>query len=239
MALRSILEVAGSAVLLDKDFQQLAQPKDEKVSRTEWLSEVESLVDGRLVGVRVDYSALTKTGLRGSGKLSYKPSDLYADQTAKDLLKGVDVLDRRVKGARAAYEFFSEFAHPNLASVWTGYDRVELKIQIFDIHGYAVHHEQKRVGAAFIEMFGSVLVEGIEIVAECLEELLRVALYLKTKSEEVATQVRKAIREYIKANPIAFDFREKCPCNSRRNIQQCCGKLIKTSKFGSAATWLS
>lgn len=116
-ALRSILEVSGNAALLERDLHELAEPKDENVALMEWLGEFESVIDGRIAGVRVDYSALTRNGLRGAKKFSYKPGELEADRTAKDLLNGVDVLDKRIKGARAAYEFFSEFAHPNLASV--------------------------------------------------------------------------------------------------------------------------
>ena len=134
-ALRSILEVSGNAALLEKDLSELAEPKDENVARINWLGEFESVIDGRIAGIRVDYSALTRDGLRGAKKFSYKSGELEADLTAKDLLKGVDILDKRIKGARAAYEFFSEFVHPNLASVWTHYDRTEVKISVREIHG--------------------------------------------------------------------------------------------------------
>lgn len=231
MALRSILEVSGNAALLERDLQQHAEPKDENVGRMEWLSEFESLVDGRLAGMRVDYSALMKKGLRGTGKFSYKPREFEADQTAKDLLNGVDELDKRVKGARVAYDFFSEFAHPNLASVWTHYDRREMKIKVMDIHGYAVHHQRRHVGAVFLDEFGPVVAEGIEIAGECVDELLRIDLVLKKQGGSIARHAKKAIREIIKLDPSAFDSRELCPCNSGKNIQQCCGKLIKVSKF--------
>ena len=231
-ALRSILEVSGNAALLERDLHDLAEPKDENVSRLDWLSEVETLIDGRIAGVRVDLPALIKNGLRGTKKISYKPGEFELDQTAKDLLKGVDVLDKRIKGTRAAYEFFSEFAHPNLASVWTNYDRTELKMQVSDIHGYAVHHQRRHVGAAFLDTFGSVVTEGIEITGECIDELLRIDLVFKKEGEAMAKHAKKAIREIIKREPAAFDSRELCPCNSGKNIQQCCGKLIKPSRFG-------
>lgn len=235
-ALRSILEVSGNAALLERDLHELAEPKDENVARMDWLSEFESVIDGRIAGVRVDYSALTRNGLRGAKKFSYKPGELEADHTAKDLLKGVDVLDKRIKGARAAYEFFSEFAHPNLASVWTHYDRTEVKIRVLDIHGYAVHHQRRHVGAAFLDTFGSVVSEGIEIAGECVDELLRIDIVLKAEGEAMARHAKRAIREIIKRDPAAFDSRELCPCNSGRNIQQCCGKLIKLSRFGRWTT---
>ena len=44
-----------------------------------------------------------------------------------------DVLDKWIKGARSAYEFFSKFAHPNFASVWTHYARTEMKIKVLDM----------------------------------------------------------------------------------------------------------
>jgi hypothetical protein len=235
-ALRSILEISGNAALLEKDLRQLAEPKDENVARMDWLSDFESVIDGRIAGVRVDYSSLIRDGLRGTKRLSYKPGEFEADHTAKDLLKGVDVLDKRIKGARAAYEFFSEFAHPNLASVWTNYDRMEVKIRVLDIYGYAAHHQRRHVGAAFLDTFGSVVNEGIEIAGECVDELLRIDLVLEAEGEAMARHAKKAIREIIKRHPAAFDSRELCPCNSGKNIQQCCGKLIKVSRFGRWTT---
>jgi hypothetical protein len=235
MALRSILEVSGNAVLLERDLKQLAEPEEADLARMDWLSAVEALLDGRIAGVRVDYSTLTRQGLRGSKKFSYQAGE-FADHEAKDLLKGVDVLDKRVKGARAAYEFFSEFAHPNLASVWTHYDRTEVRIRVLDIHGYAAHHQRGKVGEVFLETFGSLLAEGIEITEECVGELLRVDLALKAEGERIAKHAKKAIREVVRRDPSAFDAREPCPCNSGRNIQQCCGKLIKPSKFGKWTT---
>lgn len=231
-ALRSILEVSGNAALLEKDLRELAEPKDENVARMDWLSDFESVIDGRIAGVRVDYSALTRNGLRGTKNFSYKPGDFEADHTARDLLKGVDILDKRIKGARAAYEFFSEFAHPNLASVWTHYDRIEVKISVLDIHGYAVHHQRRHVGAAFLDTFGPVLNEGIEIAGECVDDLLRIDLVLKAEGEAMARHAKRSIREIIKRDPAAFDSRELCPCNSGNNIRQCCGRLIKVSRFG-------
>lgn len=232
MALRSILEVSGNVILLETDIRQLNEPKNENIARMEWLGAFEYLVDGRLMGRRVDYSLLIRNGLRGPRKFAYKPGAMEADQTAKDLLNGVDALDKRIKGARAAYEFFSEFAHPNLASVWIHYDRTETKIKVLDIHGYAVHHQQRKVGGYFMDTFGSVVSEGIEIVSECIDELLRMDLVLETNGENMARHAKKAIREIVKHNPSAFDSREMCPCSSGKNIQQCCGKLIKASKFG-------
>jgi hypothetical protein len=232
MSLRSILEVSGNAVLLERDLIQLAEPMAENVARMDWLGAFESLVDGRLAGVRMDYSALTKYGLRGNQRISYKPGLFEADQTAKDLLKGVDILDKRIKGVRNAYEFFSEFSHPNLASVLMNYDRTDLKVKVLDIIGYTAHHQRRHVGATFLDTFGSVVAEGIEIAGECVDELLRIDCILKIKGEAVARYAKKAIREIIKNDPAVFDSKEFCPCNSERNIQQCCGKLIKASKFG-------
>lgn len=232
MSLRSILEVSGNAVLLERDLKQLAEPRDDNLARSDWLSSFESLVDSRVAGVRVDYLTLAKNGLRASKRFSYEAGEFEADHQAKDLLKGVDVLDKRVKGARAAYEFFSEFTHPNLASVLTHYDRTEVKTQVLNLHSYVAHHQRGKVGEFFMETFGLLLAEGIAITEECASELLRVDGLLKAEGERVARHVKKAIREVVRHDPAAFDARELCPCNSAKNIQQCCGRLIKPAKFG-------
>lgn len=233
MSLRSLLEIVGNAALLEKDLQEISQPNDKNVARMEWLNAVRSVVDVRLEGVRVDYSELIKNGLRETKRYTYKPSLGEADKTAKDLLKGIDVLDKRIKGARAAYEFFCEFTHPNLASVLTNYEGTESRLRVIDIHGYAAHHRQRHIGAFFLKTFGSLLAEGIEIVGDCVDELLRIDLALKSLGEAASRHAKKTIRELIKNDPTSFDSRELCPCNSGMNIQRCCGKMIKASKFGS------
>lgn len=235
MALRSIIEIAGNVSLMGKDLDALAEPGGDEIALMNWLNEFESIIDARISGVRVDYSVLTNSGLREAKKYSYKPSEFEVDQTSRDLLKGIDLLDKRVKGARAAYEFFSEFAHPNLASVWTHYDRTEMKMKVLDIHCYAVHHQRKHIGAMFLDTFGHLLSEGILITQECVEELRRLDVVFKSKSEILAKQAKRAIRQIIKRNPQAFDSREWCPCGSGNNILQCCGKLIKSSNFGRFA----
>jgi hypothetical protein len=234
MALRSILEISGNAALLEKDLQGIPEPKDElSLTLAYWLNEIEETVDVRLAGTRVDYEFLTKNSLRNAKKqITYTPEEFEADRTARDLLKGVDLLDKRVKGARAAYEFFSEFAHPNLASAWTNYDRAEIKIQILDVHGYEAHHRRRHVGTVFLDMFGSVLLEGIEIVIECMDELLRISLALEKVAEITGVRAQKVIRGHIRKDTAMFDSRENCPCNQGKNILQCCGKLINRSKFG-------
>ena len=233
MALRSLLEICGNAVLLERDLQVLAEPKDElPVTLANWLHEVDAAIDTRLAGTRLDYGVLTQSSLREVKKMSYTPGEFEEDRTAKDLLKGVDILDKRVNGSRAAYEFFSEFAHPNIASAWTHYDSTKMLMHVLDIHGYEAHHRQRHVGAFFLETFGTRVVEGIEIATECVDELLRVNLILKKKSEIVGNRAQKAIRGHIKRDPKIFDVREQCPCNQGKNILQCCGKLINASKFG-------
>jgi hypothetical protein len=240
MALRSILEICGNAVLLERDLRALAEPKDElPLTLENWLNEVDGVIDARLAGTRLNYGVLTQSSLRDVKKMAYTPGEFEADRTAKDLLKGVDILDKRIKGSRAAYEFFSEFAHPNLASAWTHYDSTKILIRVLDIHGYEVLHRQRHVGAIFLETFGARVAEGIEIATECVDELLRISLILKANSEIVRIRAQKVIRGHIKRDPKSFDVREQCPCNQGKRILLCCGKLINSSKFGkhTAATF--
>lgn len=52
MALRSIIEISGNAALLERDLQDISEPKDENVAQMDWLNAIQSLVDARLEGVR-------------------------------------------------------------------------------------------------------------------------------------------------------------------------------------------
>lgn len=234
MALRSILEISGNAALLEKDVNELGKPIDDSFATMEWLNEFEAIVDTRASGMKVNYHYLVSEGLRESaGKVSYKPGNGEADMTAKDLLKGVDVLNKKIKGARSAYDFFCEFAHPNLASTMMHYDHIDFLLSVMDVHGYSAIHTQRKVGDEFLAAFGLVVSEGIDIVTDCVGELYNIDLLLGAKGVDVAMYARKSIRDAIKHDPRSFDFREMCPCYSGKSIQKCCGRFIKISKFGN------
>jgi hypothetical protein len=233
MALRAILESVGNACLLRRDLKQFPEPDIDLHKRMEWLNGIDDLIDVRLKGMRIDYSTILKKGLRLSKQYSYKPGVDEADWKANDLLTGVDVLTKTVKGARATYEFFSEFAHPNMASVYTNYDQTIMKVQFGSINCYSALHNQTKIGDIFIEDFGSILFEGIDIISESIKELQLADDYFHKKADEVATIAQKCIRDMVKKNPQLFDKRENCPCNSGKNIQYCCGRLINASKFSN------
>lgn len=233
MALRAILESIGNACLLRRDLQQYPEPESDALKRMHWLNGFDGLIDVRLKGMRIDYSAILKNGLRSSKKSSYKPGVDEADWEAKDLLTGVDVLTKTVKGARATYEFLSEFTHPNIASVYTNYDQAIMKAQFGSINCYSALHNKSKIGDVFMENFGPILFEGIDIISESIRELQLADDYFTKKADEVAIIAQKSIRDMVKKNPQLFDKRENCPCSSGKNIQYCCGRLINSSKFGN------
>jgi len=232
-AMRSILEITGNCCLLRRDLERFTDPIDNILEKMNWLNGIDEIIDSRIAGMRSDYSKILANGLRSSKKTSYKSGEFEVNLEAKDLLNGVDLLAESVKGARAAYDFFSEFAHPNLASSLINYDQTSVRYAIDEIIFYSVQYEQNKFGDAFLENFGAVLIEGIEIISECIDEMVKIDDYLNHKADEVALVAKRVIRDTIKKDPFAFDAHESCPCYSRKNIQNCCGKLINTSKFGN------
>jgi hypothetical protein len=232
-ALRLILEITGNCCLLRRDLERFTDPVDDILEKMNWLNGIDGIIDSRIAGMRSNYSKILSDGLRSSKKISYKPGEFEVNLEAKDLLNGVDLLAEGVKGARAAYDFFSEFAHPNLASSLINYDQTSVRFNINKIIFYSVQYEQNKFGDAFLENFGAVLIEGIEIISECIDEMVKIDEYLNHKADEVALVAKKVIRETIKKDPFAFDAHESCPCYSSKNIQNCCGRLINKSKFGN------
>lgn len=231
-SMRSILEITGNASLLKRDLEKFEDPIDNLEEKTKWLNNFDGLIDSRISGVRSNYSKILSGGLRNAKKIAYKPGEFEANLEAKDLLNGVDLLAERVKGARAAYDFFSEFAHPNLASSLVSYDQTSVRYSINEIIFYSVQYQQNKLGDTFLDNFGLVLVEAIEIISECLDEMLKIDEFLMQRADEVALVAKRVIRDMVKRDPFAFDAHESCPCYSGKNIQNCCGRLINVSKFG-------
>ena len=59
-----------------------------------------------------------------------------------------------------------------------------------------------------------------------------------SKLFQINLQVRLRDGDPDKRDPPAFDKRENGPCNSGKNIQHCCGRLIGASKFGKWSAFI-
>jgi hypothetical protein len=235
-AIRSILELVGNTALLEKKIGLLSEGGEDENALIEWIHNVEDVVDESLLGVRIDYRTLADRGLRSNKKNAYKPLAHEKSLEAKDLLNGVDHLGKVVLGARNAYDFLSEFTHPNLISVWTHYDVITPNMSIGDLHMYSVRHQAGSVGEEFLKQFGPILIEAIDIAIDSINHLQKISVDLNERANMLDAKVRRVIRKAIKKNPQFFNRTESCPCHSGKVIRYCCGKLVNERKFGELSS---
>lgn len=221
---RPVLEHVSA---LNSVFQEIGPLLDGKNlslnDKYEKLSQLEEVIATGGKGTRIDWESYFKKSLRSGKKKSYKPVEGAIDHTASNLMQNIDLMDKSVKGCRKAYEFASEFAHPNggpnLIYYKSSYSE-ELKdgIQLNHITRYSNFPEQG------MEVMQPRLIEICEILVESLgmyEDQLR---KLERKKMLVSKWVSQLTKGSASNHPDAINSKEPCPCFSGKIFGKCCGK---------------
>lgn len=224
---RAILEQVAAASVATKeinkifDFNELTV--NEKSERIILLCEI---VSKRGKGTRIDWKAYLSKSLREGKKKSYKVEDGAVDLTASDLMNNVDILNKSVKGARKAYEFASEFAHPNIGAHFLYVQSASSKVLADDIRIW------ERISARDfpkdgIDALEERIVELFEIAVEAISHLNILIDQLEAKQKTIKTWVKDIIKKGIDNQPLIFNLKEPCPCFSGQEFGKCCGKKLK------------
>ena len=189
----------------------------------------------RSEGTRVDWDNFLTHSLKSGKRKSYKSPHEKAwdvDVDARDLMKSIDVLNKQVKGARNAYEFLCEFAHPNVGtSIWNCAGGKSLT----SVSGFVLF-ELKHARRDFrMGMLGLVarLNDLFAIHSACTKRLSKIDALLVRQHKLLQDRARAVIGSKIKSEPGLFFSDDYCPCLSGHRITKCCGKNVKKSKFVS------
>lgn len=197
------------------------QPKnsEEKIHAVNKISDV---LARRGKGTRVDWDHYISTSLKTGRKKSYKNDDGGVDLTACDLMDSIDRLDKKIKGARKAYEFASEFAHPNVGSRYLylkpGY-YVVLKDGI-RVRENVLSRDLREPG---LDALPQRLVEFVEILVDAIEYFLATVRELEDKQNVIDHWSRELIRLLTSNGTSLFEKSELCPCLSGFAFGECCG----------------
>jgi hypothetical protein len=112
---RPILEHAGNLILFSKKRDELKLVELNKPKDKEYLLiDYSALLARSGKATRIEWGTMMTTPIDIGKTKSFKPGLAELDVTAEGLMQGIDQLDKKIKGARKAYDLASEFAHPNV-----------------------------------------------------------------------------------------------------------------------------
>ena len=218
---RSLLEQIGSLSLAEKSISSFFNTIKPKNSDEDWLFDFEGEIRKWMHGTRINWEDYISKGLRKGSPESFDSEKGHFGVEAEGLMQGVDLLAKRVKGARKAYEFASEFVHPNHG--------------IFAISlGNCTRSEQggglilwERLYSSSHSVAGQkglepLITEYFEICSEAIQISAKLFTALRAYNSTVKVQSRKSVKEILKAQPEAFSVEELCPCLSGKTLRNCC-----------------
>lgn len=222
---RAIIEqsssIFASCDALEKLFQ--AQMNKASLDDFEWLIDLEHEIRNWTHATRINWADYIEKGLKVGSRGSFSEEKNHFGRPAVNLMPNIDKLSKAVKGARKAYEFASEFSHPNygpyglfLSSAICENGPRDVKIWTRVYNGK--NDEQVH------EAYADLLNEFIRVCAECVsfarEELDKTA----TNDSVVKVSVRRCVKRLIKSQRNAFKASELCPCFSGKAVRACCGR---------------
>ena len=227
LQLRSVIELSGSIALLCRDAARIKLDESSKLKQSEWIISIVESANKRGAGTRLDWINLAEKGLRKGKSKSYKPSEKFQDKSAVDLMNGVDLIDKSVSGSRHAYDYLSEYAHPNVGVIST---RLQAAKHTNLPNGFELQYRTystSSIGSVLVDGSLPWLVELLEITVEILKHLLVLDKQLAQLEKKLGELSKKVVRAGIKNYPELFESTFPCPCFSGKFVSSCCGRVIQ------------
>lgn len=218
---RSLLEQIGSLSLAEKSISAFFEAIQLDNKEEDWLFGFEDEIRKWTHGTRINWEDYYQKGLRNGSRGSYDSNKGHFGVEAEGLMQGVDLLAKKVKGARKAYEFASEFVHPNHGIFAISLSDYEYSKRddglILWKRLYSSHHS-----LAGQNNLKPLLAEYFEICSEAIQRSTQLLIALRSHSSTVKVQSRKSVKQILKAQPDAFVEDDLCPCFSGKVLRNCC-----------------
>ena len=225
---RTILEQVGTYALFQRDVSCLTPADESPNAAGDWVLDIQHALLPRAMGTRIDWADYFSNGLKGKGRKGYKANEGYFDQGAKDLLNGIDLVDKSVRGIRNAYEFLSEYGHPNYPSYQLGVVSAELTPHRHGFRMLRKVYAGDRTPRFAVEEQRFLLRDVWELLVAALEHFLvldkKFADIQKEVGKKTHSWVRKTLRKH--GTGTVFRYADPCPCFSGKIVGCCCGKGV-------------
>jgi hypothetical protein len=221
---RGLIERAAAAETLNQSLAPILEapaPTIEEAFRT--VLRAAEAITVALFGTKVDWEMLSGSDFENvSAKTAgYKPIEYAVNLTAKQILNAVDRLNRRIPGARVAYDVLCEFLHPNVGDLLAAsvdsrsfLDRLGIR-HVEIIIGRGPTDLRRRLDVAHVlaatTRIATSIVNLIPIIHQDLDKV----------ADIISSRTRRMMRPLLKKNMHFFRRSDLCPCHSGKTIGAC------------------
>jgi len=187
-----------------------------------------------LGGTRIHWEKLSLEDL--PAKLSrkdveYRPDEMGTDLSAPQVLNGIDLLEKKVQGARAVYEILCEFCHPNVG-LMLAFGR-SAKPVTDERYGFQWVEKELGPGAptGFLKECAQPMGRVFEIVAASLVRLNVLFDEFGEFKKPLMNLTQNVIRHMMVNSHDSIWAYSDCPCGSGLKVRFCCGAKGAVGEF--------
>ena len=224
--LRSVIEQSSALYSTKRKLESIELRANSAEEAIRTLIDVQNLLAPRTYGTRINWKTFVETKHDEplpKGMVKYEKNDLRQDNEAVQVLKAVDMLDKRVRDARSVYEFLCEFAHPNSGAFFAFTESEKPSSKIGAGHFALV---EKSVGLGFpsgcvSELFDA-FARAFRVSGECLAVLEKSFIELEELEGKLQSVIQIWVHNTSRKRPDLFAAYEPCPCSSGKNFKFCC-----------------
>jgi len=219
-SLRGLIERTG--ILADSVKRLTSRISDPEVDFADVLAAGE-IIGRTLYSTRLNWKVLAEKDLREIqiNELEYKKAENSSDMSAKNVLTGIDRLEKMVKGVRSTYGVLCEFLHPNVGDLISS--TVEAN-SFFDKAGTRHIRRQLARGPAILS--GQIdlanILESVSVISQDVVRIIPDLLsQLDTFANNVTRSTQKSQHRVLRNNRRIFSRNDPCPCLSGNTIGRC------------------
>lgn len=220
---RSILEQIATASVLQGEVNKLLEldsySKDDLYLL---LLDIRAVIGKHGKFTRIDWNTYLGKPLNKGRKRSYKKASGTQDLEADSIMKYIDKLNKIVKGTRPAYDFSSEFAHPNIGS-FNLYTNRAATANLRGKERYYERYYDLSFPQASIDDLQELTTDFLEMIIKCVDVFDRDLVAMEKQHRKLETWKNKVVKRLVKLHPDSFSATEPCPCMSGFRLSKCCG----------------
>lgn len=153
----------------------------------------------------------------------YSPDPNGGDLKARSIMSGIDFLDKRITNARILYEFFCEFAHPNI-----GASLAVIKKTIQKIDNYGVIWIEKDYSENLSPEISVELLSGYGRMFYTFKTVLDFFGSIFDLSQNLKSKTLLVVQSFIRRQKITckvdYSPYDQCFCGSEIKFKFCCKK---------------
>ena len=227
MQMRGIFEQIADFVVVDENTKNSLSPTDSIQENIVKIDDISAVIHQHMLATRIDWENYMSKATKGSKKKSYKPEEGFQSVEAKSVLNSIDILEKKIKGVRRAYEFLCEFTHPNIGT----YLSCRISKKVVDKNSPLMFIETNlgtEISKEGIEFLSLPIVGSFQLFAECLFEFEKSAVSLKKLELKIRNHTISSTKRNLKNFPEVWNKNEPCFCLSGKNIGSCCGRKLRT-----------